>query len=69
MKRSFRVYLYIMVIGLIFFNSSKTYAYLDPGAGSQIFQITIAFLVGGAFIIKLHWRKFLFFLRKIKNGK
>jgi len=32
-------------------------AYLDPGTGSYIFQLAIAVLVGGFFVIKLYWRK------------
>ncbi|HNS33392.1 MAG TPA: hypothetical protein PKN36_10550 [bacterium] len=33
------------------------YAYLDPGTGSYILQIVIAFLLAGVFVIKACWRK------------
>jgi hypothetical protein len=31
--------------------------YLDPGSGSYIFQLIIAALVGGLFLIKVYWRR------------
>lgn len=37
--------------------SQKAYAYVDPGTGSYIFQVMIAFLVGGLFAVKLFWKK------------
>lgn len=37
--------------------SRKAYAYIDPGTGSYIFQVMIAFLVGGLFAVKLFWKK------------
>jgi hypothetical protein len=35
----------------------KLCAYLDPGTGSIIFQVIIAGLCGGLFVIKLFWGK------------
>ena len=35
----------------------KAYAYLDPGTGSLILQLIIAFLLGASFAIKVYWRK------------
>jgi len=32
-------------------------AYLDPGTGSFILQMLIAFAVGASFFIKMYWRK------------
>jgi len=41
--------------------------YLDPGSGSYIFQLIIAALVGGAFVVKIYWGKISGFFRKIFN--
>ncbi len=35
----------------------NAYAYIDPGTGSYILQMIIAFLVGASFAIKIYWRK------------
>ena len=37
-------------------------AYLDPGTGSFILQMIIAFLVGASFFIKGFWRKIKTFI-------
>ena len=42
-----------------------SYAYLDPGTGSYIFQIIIATIIGGIFGIKLFWQKIILFFKKI----
>lgn len=34
-----------------------TYAYLDPGTGSFIFQLVIAGLAGAAFVARMYWDK------------
>ena len=34
-----------------------SYAYLDPGTGSYIFQIILATFVGAAYMIKIYWTK------------
>ena len=34
-----------------------SYAYLDPGTGSYIFQIILAAFVGAAYMIKIYWTK------------
>lgn len=33
------------------------YAYLDPGTGSYVFQLAVAFLFGALFSVKMYWRK------------
>ena len=47
----------------------KAYAYLDPGTGSYVFQLLIAFAIGGLFVIKLFWRKIFFFLKSLFSKK
>lgn len=41
----------------------KLCAYLDPGTGSIIFQVIIAVLCGGLFVIKLFWRRIKTFFK------
>jgi len=43
--------------------------YIDPGTGSYVLQIAIAFLVGLAFSIKVFWKKIVAFLRKLFGAK
>ncbi len=40
-------------------------AYIDPGGGSYIAQILIAFLLGAAYILKSFWRKIYYSLKKL----
>jgi hypothetical protein len=47
----------------------KNTAYLDPGSGSFIFQLIIASLVGGAFIIKTYWKRITGYLQKVFSKK
>jgi hypothetical protein len=41
----------------------KLCAYLDPGTGSIIFQVIIAGLCGGLFVIKLFWTRIKTFFK------
>lgn len=66
----------IIYIGILFFTFPKvTFAYLDPGTGSYIFQLLIAGLLGGMFFIKSIFKKIKeiykgYFLKKnIKSDK
>jgi hypothetical protein len=44
-------------------------AYIDPGTGSYVLQIAIAFLVGLAFSIKVFWKRIVAFLRRTFAAK
>ncbi len=47
-----------ITFGLFFFMFPQvSYAYLDPGTGSYIFQLILAAFVGAAFTIKIYWAK------------
>jgi hypothetical protein len=35
----------------------QAYAYIDPGSGSLIWQVVIAALLSGGFLIKTYWRR------------
>ena len=47
--------------------TSSAYAYIDPGAGSMMFQILIAFVVGTLFSLKLWFTKAKTFMKTFFN--
>ncbi len=49
--------------------ADTAFGYIDPGTGSYVLQIAIAFLVGIAFSVKVFWKKISAFLRKTFSGK
>lgn len=55
-------------LGFIFL-SQAAFAYIDPGTGSYVLQIAVAFLVGLAFSVKIFWKKISAFFRKSFPGK
>jgi hypothetical protein len=42
---------------------NPVYAYLDPGAGSYIFQLLVAGVVGLGFLLKLYWERIRGFVK------
>lgn len=51
------------ILSIFLFMLPKTaHAYLDPGAGSQMFQILAASFVGGIFLIKSYWQSLKSFI-------
>lgn len=42
----------LMLILALDFGARPAYAYLDPGAGSQLLQMTLAGVLGGLFALK-----------------
>jgi hypothetical protein len=44
-------------------------AYIDPGTGSYVLQVAIAFAIGLAFSIKVFWKKIAAFFRKTFGAK
>lgn len=67
MKRKFFVFVYLGFLFLIF--AKSTYAYLDPGTGSYLFQVLIAGFVGGAFFIKSFWKNISNFVTSLFSKK
>ncbi len=62
------IFFSVIVIFLTLFSGifdSKAHAYLDPGTGSYVFQILIAFVVGGLFAIKIFWSKIIIYLKNL----
>tara|TARA_B100000315_G_scaffold246568_1_gene274008 strand:+ start:677 stop:898 length:222 start_codon:yes stop_codon:yes gene_type:complete len=45
----------------------SVYAYLDPGTGSTILQVLLAALAGGAYLIRLYWKKITGLFSRKKN--
>ena len=60
------MYKYLFIILLLIINlNSNAYAYLDPGTGSSILQIILAFIAGIGAFFSMYWNKLKFFLKKI----
>ncbi len=55
----------LVVFLLVIIFSKNSYAYLDPGTGSYIFQMLIAGFIGGLFAIKLFFNKIKISLKNI----
>jgi hypothetical protein len=49
--------------------AGNAFGYIDPGTGSYVLQIAIAFLVGVAFSVKVFWKRIAAFFRKTFHGK
>ena len=64
---------FFLAFGLInlyyFIAPNRIYAYLDAGSGSYIIQIIIAIAVGGAFGIKIFWRRIYDFFKNLSNKR
>ncbi len=55
----------VVLFLLIVFFSKNSYAYLDPGTGSYIFQLLIAGIIGGIFSLKIFWTKIKSFFKNL----
>jgi len=54
-SRLLRISFLAVLLSLTF--PSFSYAYLDPGTGSYIFQLLIAGLFGLLFVLKIYWNR------------
>jgi len=59
----------VLFIAVSVLPDRKAYAYLDPGTGSYVFQVLIAFLVGSMFAIKIYWRNIVAFFKRLFSKK
>ncbi|HRK61078.1 MAG TPA: hypothetical protein PLY88_00840 [Candidatus Omnitrophota bacterium] len=63
----------LVICVLVFFLNlslcDMAFAYIDPGAGSALFQLIIAGLAGLLWIVKVYWQKIISFFSRKKNGK
>jgi len=54
----------LLGFGLVGALASTSWAYLDPGTGSYVFQMIVAGLLGAAFAVKMFWVRIrAFFVR------
>ena len=71
--KHFRTFLTALgFIALFYFiTPNRLFGYLDAGTGSYMVQIIIAFAAGGAFAIKIFWRRIYGFMKRnsSKNKK
>ena len=67
-KRSWRLIAIGLLLGCMVLAQTVA-GYIDPGTGSYVLQIAIAFLVGLAFSVKVFWKKILIFLKKTFSSK
>ncbi|MFO8059808.1 MAG: hypothetical protein R6U70_04035 [Bacillota bacterium] len=47
---------------------AEAHAYLDPGTGSQLFQVLLALFVGAAFTVKVYWKRIIDYFRTLTGG-
>ena len=52
----------LAAVGLIL--PRRSLAYLDPGTGSYMLQMLLALLVGGAFALKIFWKRIVAFFKR-----
>ncbi len=62
-------YLCLFAVAFLIILPTPTYAYLDPGAGSYLFQILAALIFTSLFIFKSWWRKASTFIQELIHRK
>lgn len=55
----------LMLVLALFVFPTQAHAYLDPGAGSYLFQIALAAIVGTLFAIRLFWTRIRTFFKDL----
>lgn len=64
-----QICLFILPLLLCLVIPPKAWAYLDPGTGSYIFQVTVAIFLGGLFAVKIFWVKIRGFFKNLFSKK
>ncbi len=64
-KRLVELCFFILFLQLVL--PSSAHAYLDPGSGSLILQMLIAFIVGSIFMVKLYWGRIRTFFANMSS--
>jgi len=62
-------YRLFLIVALQLILSQNAFAYLDPGTGSYIFQVVVAILIGGIFVIRTFWQKIKKFFSNLFSKK
>lgn len=60
-----RIFLYTIIISFILIK--KSFAYLDPGTASIVFQAIIGAIATASITIGIYWKKFSDLCKKIIN--
>jgi len=60
-----KIFLNVLVVFFLLSAPKRVYAYLDPGTGNYILQITIASLLGVGIMVRSYWGKIKSFFDKI----
>jgi hypothetical protein len=47
--------------------NEKTFAYLDPGSGSYLWQLILAAILSSLFLVKVYWKKITRFFKGDKS--
>lgn len=61
--------LLIAFVSLLSLFPSASYAYLDPGTGSYVFQIIVGIALGAAFAIKAFWVRIKMFFTDLVSRR
>jgi len=64
-KKSFKIMPLFVAAFIFVLFPSFSYAYLDPGTGSYVFQMMIAGLISCAYIVKIYFFNIKRFFKKI----
>lgn len=62
--RTRRVSLGVLTLYLCLFAAPPGFAYMDPGSGSYLFQLLIAFFLGAGLAMKAFWGRIKAFFRR-----
>lgn len=54
----------LIFIALLVMTTKKSHAYIDPGSGSYLLQIFLAFVLGSSFALRSYWKKLFNYLSR-----
>lgn len=66
--RSSRMTVFVLMATLLL-AARDAEAYVDPGTGSYFLQILLAGILGGAFAVRIYWRRIRRFLTRRAPGR
>lgn len=64
MRNSGFLIIFIFTVSVYFLLTELTYPYIDPGSGSYVIQLAIAFLLGSLAMLKIYWSKIRSFFQR-----
>jgi hypothetical protein len=66
-SRTTSIFPFFLMIFII--SGRPALAYIDPGTGSYMLQMAIAFFIGALFTVKIFWKKIIVFFRATFSKK